>query len=67
MNGREARDGEMRDREARDGEIRDREARHREISGSRQYRFMENFAYSREAGTKGEEQAAKRICRELEE
>ena len=28
---------------------------------------MENFAYSREAGTKGEEQAAKRICRELEE
>lgn len=67
IRGREVRDREIRSREARDGEIRDREARHREISGGRQYRFMENFAYSREAGTKGEEQAAKRICRELEE
>ena len=49
MNGRETRSREMNGREARDGEIR----------GGRQYRFMENFAYSREAGTKGEEQAAK--------
>ena len=31
----------MNGREARDGEIR----------GGRQYRFMENFAYSREAGS----------------
>lgn len=38
----------------------------REISGSRQYSFMQDLDHVREAGTPGEERAAKRICRELE-
>lgn len=39
---------------------------YREISGERQYRFMEEFDYIREAGSPGEQKAADRICRELE-
>ena len=37
------------------------------ISGQRQYAFVSQFNYIREAGTKGEEKAACRIEKELSE
>ena len=43
------------------------ESAYDEISGKRQYEFMEKFQYSREAGTENEEKAGDEILQSLAE